>query len=106
MKLRADIRIQRKDLALLYEWLDNNAPGWVAWGSATSGELSEERTRQIVIANLEFMERMVSAGNGSKWSIIQVVLPNAQAAMLCKLAWIHADVEKPLQVAEPYPCSD
>lgn len=91
---------------LLYEWLDANAPGWTAWGSATSGELSEERTRQIVLANLVFMERMVSVGNGNKWSTIQVVLPCKQSAMLCKLAWVHADVEKPSQGKETCPCSD
>lgn len=102
MKLKATIKVQRKDLGSLYDWLDANAHGWASWGSATSGELSQEKTRQILLANLMFMERMVEYGLADKWSTIEVVLPDKKSAMLCKLAWIHSDVEKPPLA----PCSD
>lgn len=95
MKLKADIRIQRFEVPALHAWLDNFAEGWVYWGSATAGELSLERSRQIMDANNEYAERSKEQGNSHLYSTIQVVLPNEQAAMLVKLSWPSATVERP-----------
>ena len=97
MRLKADIKIQRKDIAGLHEWLDRHATGWVYWGSATAGELDAEQTDAIRHTNDNLAANSVAKGRGDLWSTLQVILPDNKAAMLCKLAWLHADVERPLQ---------
>ena len=97
MKLHADIRIQRQDIADLHNWLDRFAPGWLYWGSASSGELSAEETQHTRRVNDVLSANSVAKGRGDAWSTLKLVMPDKNAAMLVKLAWPYADVERPLQ---------
>ena len=95
MILHADIKVTRNRIKELHDWLDMFAKGWLYWGSASAGQLTEARTREVMEANNAFAQKSIDAGRGDLWSTVSIVLPNKQAAMAVKLAWPEAEVEKP-----------
>lgn len=69
------------------------------WADTHGGEISLERTRQLVSLNLSWLEENLAKDKGEKFTSFSFVLPNERAAMFCKLAWIGAEIEYPKSVA-------